>query len=563
MNTTGHWTFPPRTTARQRCSERLRALARLLRRAPGAAAVALCLLAGAPAAQAQTEVTLVTSLQANATFISAQTHDTTDGRVDLSQQFSTGTHAHGYKLNSVTLWVRRSGTIDESTLRVTIRTSTGDVTLTRPDTVVATLTKSTGAIGTTYAKHTWEAPTGTLLRPGSTYYLFIEHTEAADGTEVFFSTAETPTGTYGWTTLRRSRSYPQSASPGTETPLGMEVKGVVVTPPDAVDDLVSTPGCDGLELSWSAVTGATRYRVEWKRPNGYWPAEPPAGVRRIVSGTSMTLDALQARGEHKLRVRAGNEYGFSGGSNVLTVTDVGCVTAEWADAPEMHMGEGNPFTVTLNSSVPVVGTKRDMRRRIVSVTGAEIVIAKRTDKAIVWSELGGNGRMVTAARAWELTVAPSGSDDITLEVEGDLECNAEGALCGHRGEKLSKTVSITIPSQANLRDPDPDSYCPKGGTGPSPSACLMRPSPKGGSSSSRSCSTGRSRGAQHRSFRSSSGGSRYGSTSRCWTEPRRGASPARTRAATIAGSARRRCTSAKESQSASSGCRPTTIRLQS
>ena len=408
-------------------------------------------------------MTLVSSLKTTPAIISTDTHDSTDGRIDLSQEFQTGTDTYGYGLNSVTLWARRSGTIDESTITVTIRVATGDVLRARPDLVVATLTKSTGALGTTYAKHTWEAPDGTVLAPGLTYYLFIEHSEASATKQVGFSAAGSTTGTYGWTLAQRVRSYPQTGSPGTESPVAMEVKGVVVTAPDPVRDLASAQGCDGLELSWSAVTGATRYRIEWKRPSGHWPAQPLPSQRRIVSGTTTTLDALQTRGEHKLRVRAGNEYAFSGGSNVLTVTDVGCVTARWADAPEMHMGVGSPFTVTLSTNVPVVGTRRDMRREIVSVTGAKIAIARRTDKVRVWSELGGNGRVVTAARAWELTVEPSGSDDIVLEVQGDLACDDEAALCGHLGQKLSKTVSITIPSEANLRTVDPDAHCPKGG----------------------------------------------------------------------------------------------------
>ena len=105
------------------------------RRAPGRARALLAALSCFTClhtADAQTEVTLVTSLTPTASVISTDTHDSTDGRVDLSQEFRTGTNAHGYALDSVTLWARRSGTIDESTITVTIRVATGDVLLGRP-----------------------------------------------------------------------------------------------------------------------------------------------------------------------------------------------------------------------------------------------------------------------------------------------------------------------------------------------------------------------------------------------------------------------------------------------
>ena len=105
------------------------------------------------------------------------------------------------------------------------------------------------------------------------------------------------------------------------------------------------------------------------------------------------------------------------------------LTGEFTNVPEAHIGAGATFTLQLAFSEPVANTADDLKDHAIEVTGGTVqnvaAVPGRTD-------------------LWDLTVAPDGDGDVTVEVEAGGTCGDDGVICTDTGNVLSAPASKTI-----------------------------------------------------------------------------------------------------------------------
>ena len=108
------------------------------------------------------------------------------------------------------------------------------------------------------------------------------------------------------------------------------------------------------------------------------------------------------------------------------------LTAATSDVPESHDGS-TPITLRLRfSDTPVTGfSYTTMKDNAFTVTGGTITRARRAAPP-------GNV-------AWDITITPSGTGDITITLPVTTDCTDTGAICTDNGRKLSAAVELTIP----------------------------------------------------------------------------------------------------------------------
>ena len=105
------------------------------------------------------------------------------------------------------------------------------------------------------------------------------------------------------------------------------------------------------------------------------------------------------------------------------------LTAEFTNAPATHIGAGATFTLQLAFSEPVANTADDLKDHAIEVTGGTVqnvaAASGRTD-------------------LWNLTIAPDGDADVTVDIETGGTCNEPGVVCTSDGTALSAIESVTI-----------------------------------------------------------------------------------------------------------------------
>ncbi len=105
------------------------------------------------------------------------------------------------------------------------------------------------------------------------------------------------------------------------------------------------------------------------------------------------------------------------------------LTAEFQQAPASHDGTA-AFTVQLSFSEDIATSYRVLRDTAVSAAGGTVQKAKRVN--------GQND-------LWEITVEPSGNDDVTISIgPSPTDCTAAGAVCTNAGTALSGTATTTV-----------------------------------------------------------------------------------------------------------------------
>ena len=104
------------------------------------------------------------------------------------------------------------------------------------------------------------------------------------------------------------------------------------------------------------------------------------------------------------------------------------LTAEFTNAPPGHIGAGT-FTLQLLFSEPVANSADDLKDHAISVTGGSVQnvapASGRTD-------------------LWNLTIAPDGNADVTVDIDTGGTCNEPGVVCTSGGTVLSEVESATI-----------------------------------------------------------------------------------------------------------------------
>ena len=104
------------------------------------------------------------------------------------------------------------------------------------------------------------------------------------------------------------------------------------------------------------------------------------------------------------------------------------LTAEFTNAPPGHIGAGT-FTLQLLFSEPVANSADDLKDHAISVTGGS-----------VQHVAAANGR----TDLWNLTIAPDGDGDVTVDIDTGGTCNEPGVVCTSGGTVLSAIESATI-----------------------------------------------------------------------------------------------------------------------
>ena len=105
------------------------------------------------------------------------------------------------------------------------------------------------------------------------------------------------------------------------------------------------------------------------------------------------------------------------------------LTASFGSLPRGHDGE-TAFTVGLTFSEEVALDAAALRDGALAVTGGAVTGVRRTDAA--------------STKGWEVTVAPSGEEDVTLSLARVADCGAAGAVCTPDGLALEAGIAATV-----------------------------------------------------------------------------------------------------------------------
>ena len=214
---------------------------------------------------------------------------------------------------------------------------------------------------------------------------------------------------------------------GTNTPPEPEPEGA----PDAPENVsASASGQSRIEVSWSAPKGeVTGYEVEWSADgSGSWTAADPVHSGTATGYSDTGLDAGTTR---HYRVRAVNGAGsgeWSGPASATTERPE--LTAWFEQAPAEHEGVDSTFSLRVVFSEPVAAGYRNLRDEAIRATNGAVRKASRV-----------NG----SSAEWEVTVAPSSREAVTVRISGGGDsCRQGDAVCTEDGRRLSNSPSVTV-----------------------------------------------------------------------------------------------------------------------
>ena len=206
---------------------------------------------------------------------------------------------------------------------------------------------------------------------------------------------------------------------------------LVLEGPGAPENLsASASGASRIDLSWTAPEGAvTGYAVEWSADgSGSWTAADPAHSSTATGYSDTGLDAGTTR---HYRVRAVNGAGsgeWSGPASATTQRPE--LTARFEQAPAEHEGPDSTFSVRVVFSEPVTAGYRNLRDEAIRATNGAVRKASRV-----------NG----SSAEWEVTVAPSSREAVTVRISGGGDsCGKGDAVCTEDGRRLSNSPSVTV-----------------------------------------------------------------------------------------------------------------------
>ena len=170
-----------------------------------------------------------------------------------------------------------------------------------------------------------------------------------------------------------------------------------------------------------------------------------------VETRGYTLTNLEANTDYEFDVRAYNaqltgawaehKRIFNTGANTATRTapptpeptsEPTPLTAEFQSVPASHNGS-DAFTLTLRFSENIPGLGyREVRNHVLQLTNGGVTQAKRMTK-------GSN-------EAWRVTVLPTGSQSVTVQLLATTDCDASGAICVS-DRKLVSNIAAIIEAQ--------------------------------------------------------------------------------------------------------------------
>ena len=154
-----------------------------------------------------------------------------------------------------------------------------------------------------------------------------------------------------------------------------------------------------------------------------------------ATGSTYTLAAADEGKTVKVRLSFTDDRGHQ---ETLTSTATAAVTAAPSpltvsveSAPTSHNGSDSFRIRVAFSETPKTGfSYTTMRDHAFTVTGGDVTGARRLVS-------GKNLR-------WEVTVQPSGTADVTVELPATTNCAAQGAICTGNDDKLSNSLNLTV-----------------------------------------------------------------------------------------------------------------------
>ena len=154
-----------------------------------------------------------------------------------------------------------------------------------------------------------------------------------------------------------------------------------------------------------------------------------------ATGSTYTLAAADEGKTVKIRLSFTDDRGHQ---ETVTSTATAAVTAAPSpltvsveSAPTSHNGSDSFRIRVAFSETPESGfSYTTMRDHAFTVTGGDVTGARRLVS-------GKNLR-------WEVTVQPSGTADVTVELPVTTDCAAQGAICTDNDEKLSNSLNLTV-----------------------------------------------------------------------------------------------------------------------
>ena len=196
-----------------------------------------------------------------------------------------------------------------------------------------------------------------------------------------------------------------------------------------------------LSVHTSSITDAdgmedSEFTYQWLTSEGTYNTS-------IEGATGSTYVPVAADEGMSIKVRIGftDDAGYyesftSGGTAPVAAAPVSLFTASTHDTPESHDGSA-AFTFELRfSEAPVEGvTDSTLEDHALAVIGGTV-----TDVSQL--ETGKNLR-------WEITVQPSGNEEVIVTLPPTIDCAAQGAICTGDGRMLSVALAILVPGPQN------------------------------------------------------------------------------------------------------------------
>ena len=126
-------------------------------------------------------------------------------------------------------------------------------------------------------------------------------------------------------------------------------------------------------------------------------------------------------------------------TGIITNKEPYQLTARFFNAPDGHDGSST-FTFGIEFSADILTTSENMRDHAFTVENGDVTSA---------SKISG------LAYLWEITVQPSGNDDVTVTLIGNRDCDISGAVCKEEDPRqLSHSPAATVTGPAAGDDED-------------------------------------------------------------------------------------------------------------
>ena len=250
----------------------------------------------------------------------------------------------------------------------------------QPGKPVATVTSEVGAL-----KVKWGASTGAVRytvqwKSGDEEYSTTERQATVTGTEHTIGNLKADTDyDVRVTAWDENGDYTRSDEVATSSPAPGKVTGVKVTPG------VGGDGTNSLTVSWTAVTGATSYRVQWKSGMEEYNTSDRQATPSTPTDTSHPIPSLVAGTQYTVRVTATND------------PDGSAATNDGGDGPVSDEAMGTPKPVQVGTVTPT-SEEGALKLGWDKITGA-------TSYKVQWRS--GSQQYHTSRQA---TVTPTGKD---------------------------------------------------------------------------------------------------------------------------------------------------------